>query len=120
MRGRRRGGGESERGEGGGGEVKVSVDPHPPFSQVVMVWEVSSGQCVRKVGRRGGPPVTSLSWKKVRNTFPHTGTHTHLVHSRPLPTLPQGYLAMGVGNTIAVWGLESQRTLTELRGHEER
>ena len=29
------------------------------------MWEVCSGECVRVVGEKGGPPITSLSWSKV-------------------------------------------------------
>jgi WD40 repeat protein len=62
---------------------------------VVRVWRVCSGECVRMVGQRGSPPITSLSWSK-------------------------GWLAWSSGGVVSVWDTAHWRKKSELAGHEDR
>ena len=56
----------------GDGVSPPSLSLLPPLSlhsdlcvQLVRVWRVECGECVRTVGVMGAPPITSLSWSKV-------------------------------------------------------
>ena len=108
---------------------------------------MDNGECVRRVGVKGAPPITSLSWSKV-HTYHHLDLRPFLANvswkmsvvvpsvtnhndiSTTLTTTSrqsehvyvcvQGWLAWSSGGVVSVWDSLHWRKKCELKGHEDR